>query len=84
MTTKYFSVTGYVNSLGNVTKYFTAKEERAVSQHVTDIPMDKGGFVSYTIEELPELPAEAYRECSKDEVIFTDSGTLLVPDIVHL
>jgi len=58
-----FMVSGYVASQGQVVRYYLAKDELTVTRCVKDVPLDAGGFASYSITPLTELPEEAHVVC---------------------
>ena len=67
-----FVVTGYIAGRGNVTQYYLAKDELQVGEYINAIPLDNGGYSSYSIEEVDSLPDEAYLACPSCDHKFQD------------
>lgn len=59
----YFRVFGYKPILGNTSDYYIASSESEVMSEVKKTPVDAGGFVNYSVEEIEELPPELSIEC---------------------
>ena len=54
----YFKVFGYKPVIGQTTDYFIADSESQVLIEVKKNPVESGGFVNYSIEEIEALPSE--------------------------
>lgn len=58
-----FKVSGYKPLKGNTIDYYIAFSESDVMADIKRKPVEAGGFVNYSIEEVSELPPELSIEC---------------------
>ena len=54
----FFQVSGYKPVLGQTKQYFIADSDSQVMQVVKNHPVEEGGFVNYSIQEIEELPID--------------------------
>lgn len=63
----YFMVTGYKPLKGQTQDYYIADSESQVMSAVKQNPVEEGGFVNYSIQEIEKLPIELNIICPSCE-----------------
>ena len=70
---KRFSATGHLPLKGTVTTYYLASDEKDVRNAIDAVPLDEGGFASYSVTELEEFSQDAYVTCPHCDKNFLDT-----------
>lgn len=63
----FFKVSGYKPMRGQTYDYFIADTEAQVLAAVKQQPVEEGGFVNYSVEEIEKLPIELNIICPNCE-----------------
>jgi hypothetical protein len=72
-----YRVTGYKAVVGDTTLFYIADTLGEVTSAVMSEPVESGGYVRHTVEEIGELPPEAHISCPHCDTPFADPRTVI-------
>ena len=72
-----YKVTGYKPIVGDTTLFYISDSLAEVTAAIMAEPVESGGYVRHTVEEIAELPAEAHIECPHCEAPFADPRNVI-------
>lgn len=74
----YFSVKGYKPMRGEVEEFYKALEVSEVYSLIAKTPVEVGGFVRYTVEEVEGVPEGSQMSCPSCEHQFDDPRRVIL------